>query len=97
MHILAVHSPTGRTQYSMLLNEMQGKRGVFSTHSWDGTPLEEPYCPPWRQTLTDLYGPEAYAKMHAPVEEYEARSSRFAREEAERRLAGSRAKLRGGD
>jgi len=81
-----MHTPTQKmSQYHLLLKEVETKSGVFNDKNWDGSPIEMPYCPPWRQTLTDLYGAEAYKKITAPVEEYEARVSRIADEEAARR------------
>lgn len=93
---LDMHTPTrggSKSSYRRLLAEVENKSGVFATESWNGSPYVEPYVPPWRQTIFDVYGAEAAKKMKAPIESYEARASRFAREEAARRTGGSRAKL----
>ena len=83
-------APSGtRTSYRRMLDEMQGKRGVFAETSWDGKALEAPYVPPWRMTVFDTYGAEAAKAMKAPVESVEKRASCFAQEEHARRTFGS--------
>ena len=77
---------SSRSSYQRLLTEVASKRGVFAEKNWDGTKIESPYCPPWRQTMTDLYGADAVAKIKAPVENYDARVTRFVEEERQRRL-----------
>ena len=65
-----------------LLWEMDNKIGLFEG------PTQEIYVPPWERSLSEVYGKESAAYMKRPVESYEKRASRFAREEAERRAAG---------
>ena len=84
---------SGQSSYNRLMYEVENKRGVFSDRGLDGVQLETPYIPPWRQTMYELYGKEAVDKMKAPIESYEKRATRFAREEQQRRTSGSRAKL----
>ena len=40
------------------------------------------YVPPWRKTLSEIYGEEHTKRMKAPVESYASRAKRFAEEEA---------------
>lgn len=43
---------------------------------------QEAYVPPWRRTMSDIYGEEIAKRMKAPVESYAARANRLAAEEA---------------
>ena len=91
------HKPAPRSaasSYQQLLSEVSAKTGVFADVSWDGRKLEQPYVPPWRQTMSDTYGIEMAKKMKEPVESYDARAARFAREEHQRRAGGSRTALK---
>ena len=82
-------SPEKPSSYQRMLAEVKDGRGVFSMRKWDGTALEPPYVPPWRQTMSEVYGMETYKRMHAPVMEYEARTRMIAEEEAARRRGNS--------
>ena len=62
------------SNYHRLLNEMNGKRGIFrDRHYVDNAPMEEPYVPPWRMTMSDTYGMAATRKMKATVPTYDER------------------------
>ena len=58
-------------------------------------PPTDVYVPPWRQTMSEIYGEEHVRRMRQPPESYEKRAKRFAAEEADRRRSWSRAALRG--
>jgi len=79
-------SPTNKpSQYRMMLDEMERKSGIFNDKTWDGKTMEPEYCPPWRMTMTDLYGKEAVEKLRKPIDTYEERVRKIADEEAARR------------
>lgn len=80
--------PTG-SSYQQLLWEMANSRGIFEKPGPRGGSKEEVYVPPWRRTMSEVYGVETAIAMKKQPENYEQRARRFALEEAERRRGGT--------
>ena len=81
-----LHTPSFRGEnsaYKKLLRETAAR------------PVKDVYVPPWRRTMSEVYGKEAVEAMKAEGKlSYVERANKFANEEATRRASGSKQALR---